>query len=52
MDEEVMRKHIELYVNDYSVQLGPEGRKAVQMFYAVYARINGIHPSEKDLFLL
>jgi 1,4-dihydroxy-6-naphthoate synthase len=52
MDEEVMRKHIELYVNDYSVQLGPEGRKAIQMFYAVYARINGLHPSEKDLFRL
>ncbi len=30
MSEEVMRKHIDLYVNDYSLDLGAEGRKAVQ----------------------
>ena len=29
MDEEVMRKHIELYVNNYSVDLGEVGRDAV-----------------------
>jgi 1,4-dihydroxy-6-naphthoate synthase len=29
MDESVMRQHIELYVNDYSTDLGEEGRKAV-----------------------
>ena len=29
MDEEVMRKHIDLYVNDFSLSLGKEGRAAV-----------------------
>ncbi|MDR3681488.1 MAG: 1,4-dihydroxy-6-naphthoate synthase [Flavipsychrobacter sp.] len=29
MDESVMRQHIELYVNNYSTDLGEEGRKAV-----------------------
>jgi 1,4-dihydroxy-6-naphthoate synthase len=29
MSEEVMRKHIDLYVNDYSYKLGPAGRAAV-----------------------
>ena len=29
MDEEVMRKHIDLYVNDFSLSLGSKGRAAV-----------------------
>jgi len=29
MDEEVIKQHIELYVNDYTVDLGEKGRKAV-----------------------
>jgi 1,4-dihydroxy-6-naphthoate synthase len=29
MEETVMRQHIDLYVNDYSRQLGPQGREAV-----------------------
>ena len=29
MEEDVMRKHIGLYVNDYSLGLGPKGRAAV-----------------------
>ncbi len=29
MDPEVMRKHIQTYVNDYSIDLGPTGRSAV-----------------------
>ena len=33
MDYQVMKKHIELYVNDYSLDLGPKGREAVAMFF-------------------
>ena len=29
LDEEVTRSHIELFVNNYSIDLGAEGRKAV-----------------------
>ena len=31
MDPEVMRRHISLYVNAYTMDLGPEGRKAVRI---------------------
>jgi 1,4-dihydroxy-6-naphthoate synthase len=30
MDEDVMYRHIDLYVNQYSVDLGAEGRRAVE----------------------
>lgn len=39
MSKEVMRKHIDLYVNDFSIDLGIEGRMAVQKFLAIYADI-------------
>lgn len=34
MEEAVMYKHIELYVNQYSVDLGEEGRKAVELLFS------------------
>lgn len=33
MDEEVMYKHIDLYVNDYSISLGEKGREAVNLLF-------------------
>jgi 1,4-dihydroxy-6-naphthoate synthase len=33
MSEEVMKKHIKLYVNKFSVDLGNEGRKAVELMF-------------------
>jgi 1,4-dihydroxy-6-naphthoate synthase len=44
MDEQVMRQHIALYVNDYSVDLGGEGRHAVETLFD-RARAAGIIPS-------
>jgi 1,4-dihydroxy-6-naphthoate synthase len=41
MEEAVMRQHIELYVNDFSVNLGVEGRKAINIFAQVYAAQSG-----------
>lgn len=40
MNEAVMRKHIDLYVNDYSIDLGENGKKAIQKLMDVYAQIN------------
>lgn len=37
MDENVMHRHIELYVNNYSIDLGENGRKAIEQFERVYA---------------
>jgi 1,4-dihydroxy-6-naphthoate synthase len=33
MSEDVMSQHIDLYVNAYSVDLGPEGRRAVELLF-------------------
>ncbi len=33
MDEEVMKKHIALYVNEFSIDLGIMGKKAVQLLF-------------------
>lgn len=43
MDEAVMRKHIDLYVNEYSLNLGEKGHKAVSKLLEVYADINATH---------
>jgi 1,4-dihydroxy-6-naphthoate synthase len=43
MSEEVMYKHIDLYVNQYSVNLGREGRRAIELMFA-RARAAGIVP--------
>lgn len=52
MNEDVMRKHIELYVNNYSLELGSEGRKAIGILYEVYKKANGqLETSPADLFL-
>jgi 1,4-dihydroxy-6-naphthoate synthase len=51
MSEEVMYKHIDLYVNEYSVDLGQEGRRAVELLFEK-ARATGIIPLVADeLFL-
>ena len=36
MDEEVMRQHIALYVNDYSLDAGEDGAKAISRLREVY----------------
>jgi 1,4-dihydroxy-6-naphthoate synthase len=40
MSESVMRQHIDLYVNNYSIDLGIEGRKAVNTLMKVYQNLN------------
>jgi len=51
MSDEVMYKHIDLYVNDYSVDLGIDGRRAVEVLFE-RARVSGVIPEMKeDLFL-
>ncbi|MGN6803708.1 MAG: 1,4-dihydroxy-6-naphthoate synthase [Ginsengibacter sp.] len=43
MEEEVMKKHIDLYVNDYSLDLGEDGKNAIMKFMEIYRTI---HESE------
>ena len=51
MSEEVMYKHIELYVNKYSVDLGDEGRKAINLLFDTAREKNIIPQIKEDLFL-
>ena len=51
MSEDVMYRHIDLYVNEYSVDLGAEGRRAVEVLFD-RARASGIIPrTDAPLFL-
>jgi 1,4-dihydroxy-6-naphthoate synthase len=52
MDEAVLRQHVDLYVNDFSVDMGDAGRTAVRNLLAVYARERpGAAGAEVDPFL-
>lgn len=51
MSEEVMYKHIDLYVNQFSVDLGEEGKKAVKLLFDK-AREKGVIPKvQEEIFL-
>ena len=47
MSDEVMYKHIDLYVNDFSVDLGAEGRHAVEVLFE-RAHAAGIIPARVE----
>lgn len=55
MDPSVMKKHIDLYVNPYSINLGKEGRNAIRKFINIYESTykNFISPgfAEDDIFV-
>ncbi len=51
MSEAVMYQHIDLYVNDYSIDLGAEGRRAVETLFE-RARAAAVIPAlSDDLFM-
>lgn len=51
MEESVMYKHIELYVNQYSLDLGTEGRKAIDILFEL-AEEKGLIPKiSKNLYV-
>jgi 1,4-dihydroxy-6-naphthoate synthase len=52
MSEEVMYKHIELYVNKYSIDLGTEGRRAIDVLFKLAVERGLIEPIEHDLYLI
>ncbi len=51
MDEEVMYKHIELYVNEYSLDLGEKGKKAIRELYKTAADLKVIPKMTDKIFL-
>jgi 1,4-dihydroxy-6-naphthoate synthase len=52
MSEGVMRKHIDLYVNDYSIDLGEAGKDAIQKLLSVFVNTHtGYQLPANDVFL-
>lgn len=51
MDEEVMKKHIDLYVNKFSIDLGEEGKKAVKLLFDKAVEKGIINKIDEKLFL-
>ena len=51
MSEEIMYKHIDLYVNSYSIDLGVDGRKAVSLLFKKAGDLGLIEDSGEDVFL-
>lgn len=51
MDEAVMYKHIELYVNKYSINLGTEGRNAVDTLFKLAQERSIIPAIQENLYI-
>jgi 1,4-dihydroxy-6-naphthoate synthase len=51
LDEHVRNQHIQLYVNDYTIDLGENGKKAVKTLFEWAKRSNLITGTDEDIFL-
>ncbi len=51
MSEDVMRHHIDLYVNDYSIDLGEEGKNAIKKLLQIYEQTNNFSINYKNIFI-
>ncbi len=50
MSEDVMKQHINLYVNNYSKDLGIEGKKAVMKLLNIYEQLNPVQARYNEVF--
>lgn len=51
MDEQVMYKHINLYVNQFSVDLGEEGKRAIKTLFHMAKEKKIVEKMREDFFL-
>ena len=51
MSEDVMRQHIDLYVNNFSIDLGENGKNAIEAFYNVFLQKDKKAKHANHLFL-
>jgi 1,4-dihydroxy-6-naphthoate synthase len=52
MDREVMKNHINLYVNEFSLNLGTKGREAIEKLFSIATEKKVIPPLPDTIFLL
>jgi len=50
LSEEVIYKHIDLYVNDYSIDLGAEGKRAIRLLFDKAQEVGIINKIEEEIF--
>ncbi|MDD5570435.1 MAG: 1,4-dihydroxy-6-naphthoate synthase [Bacteroidales bacterium] len=50
-DDDVIKKHIDLYVNKFTVDLGNEGRKAIELFYEKMVELGFVDNDSSVLFI-
>jgi len=51
MSEDIMRQHVDLYVNNFSVDLGEAGKGAVIKLLEVYSQLHARFRFENDIFI-
>ena len=51
LDNKVINQHIDLYVNDFSVDLGEEGRKAVELLFSKGEKAGLFELKNKSIFV-
>lgn len=51
MSEDVMRQHIDLYVNNYSLDLGKDGRNAIEILHQAFLSVHNKNKPAQNLFL-
>jgi 1,4-dihydroxy-6-naphthoate synthase len=52
MSQDVMRKHIDLYVNNYTLDLGDEGKLAIESLHEVFLELNNQETDDEDVLFL
>ncbi|HOE38482.1 MAG TPA: 1,4-dihydroxy-6-naphthoate synthase [Bacteroidales bacterium] len=51
MDEEIMMQHVNLYVNEYSKDIGDLGKKSIYKLREEFLKLNNLEEKSLDLFL-
>jgi 1,4-dihydroxy-6-naphthoate synthase len=51
MDEEIMMQHVNLYVNEYSKDIGDLGKKSIYKLREEFLKLNNLEDKSLDLFL-
>ena len=52
MQDDVIKKHIDLYVNDFSIDLGEKGKRAVKILFDKAHELGVIKKIEEDIFVI
>ena len=52
MSEDVMRQHIDLYVNNYTLDLEDEGKEAIENLHEVFLELNNQEADDEDVLFL